>query len=171
MWKSGITFRQRSAGVRSSVSATFAALAASFRCVSGTSFGRAVVPDVCSSKATASGSSRPSKGVSVGTPSIPKVPAGAAASIVSSSTRMPSFRATFAGRRVERRVDHDRVGAEVLEVEGELLRPVGGIEWRRRRGLRQRQKRTGGLGPVLDHERDAAASAQSGRSRALRRLR
>ena len=52
MWKSGMTFRHRSDGSSRSVSATFRAETASWRCVSGTSFGRDVVPDVWSARAT-----------------------------------------------------------------------------------------------------------------------
>ena len=46
MWKSGMTARQRSSAVSSSEPATSAADAQRFRSVRGTSFGRAVVPDV-----------------------------------------------------------------------------------------------------------------------------
>ena len=56
MWKSGIRLRQRSSVVSSSVSATFRADAARFVWVSGTSFGRLVVPEVCNNNATSSAS-------------------------------------------------------------------------------------------------------------------
>ena len=55
MWKSGITFRQRSPAVSASDSTMFPADTARLRWLSGTSFGREVVPEVCSSSATSSG--------------------------------------------------------------------------------------------------------------------
>jgi hypothetical protein len=51
MWKSGITLRQRSVGDSDRVRATLAADAQRLRCSRGTSFGRDVVPEVCSSNA------------------------------------------------------------------------------------------------------------------------
>ena len=54
MWKSGITLRQRSPGVSSSVAATLPADSVSRRWVSGTIFGRAVVPDVWRTSAVSS---------------------------------------------------------------------------------------------------------------------
>lgn len=48
-------FKQTSSAVSASVSRMFCALAVMFRCVSGTSFGRDVVPDVWRSSATSSG--------------------------------------------------------------------------------------------------------------------
>ncbi len=59
MWKSGITFRQRSSGVRRRVARMFPAEAHTFRCSSGTIFGREVVPEVWSTSATSSGPAGP----------------------------------------------------------------------------------------------------------------
>ena len=50
-----MTFRQRSSGDRASVVAMWLAEAVRFAEVSGTSFGRDVVPEVCSSNAVSSG--------------------------------------------------------------------------------------------------------------------
>jgi hypothetical protein len=69
----------------------------------------------------------------------------------------------FAGGRVECRVDHDRVRADVLEVEAELLRAVRRIERRHRGGLRQGEERAGGLRPVFDQEGDATAFCEPAR--------
>ena len=68
----------------------------------------------------------------------------------------------LAGRGVERRGDHQRVGADVLEVEGELLCAVRGIERRHGGGPGKGQERAGGLGPVLDDERDPGLLAEPG---------
>ena len=70
----------------------------------------------------------------------------------------------FAGGRVESCVDHDRVRSDVLEVEGELLRAVRGIERRHGGGLRQREERAGGLRPVPDQEGDPAPFSEPARS-------
>ena len=53
MWKSGITFRQRSAAASCKVAAMLAADAARFAWLSGTILGREVVPEVCRIKAVA----------------------------------------------------------------------------------------------------------------------
>ena len=94
MWKSGITFRHRSDCSSRNVSATFRAETASWRCVSGTSFGRDVVPDVWRARATAPGSGLLVGDPSSGTPSRVKIPAGCDGSTWRSSTRIPRDRAT-----------------------------------------------------------------------------
>ena len=58
MWNSGITFRQASSGESSRVRAMLPAEAVTLPWVSGTIFGRAVVPEVCSTSATSSVSGR-----------------------------------------------------------------------------------------------------------------
>src|SRR5437660_8287425 len=55
MWNSGITLRQRSAADKLSVAATLLADAHRLAWVSGTCFGRDVVPLVCRTRATSSG--------------------------------------------------------------------------------------------------------------------
>ena len=56
MWNSGMMFSPQSAGPKASVRAICCADAARLRCDSGTIFGREVVPEVCSSIETSSGS-------------------------------------------------------------------------------------------------------------------
>ena len=53
-WKSGMTHSATSSSVRSYVAAMFRSDVVRFRCVSGTRFGRDVVPLVCSTSATSS---------------------------------------------------------------------------------------------------------------------
>ena len=57
-----MTLRQVSPGVSDSVAAMFWAEAATLTWLSGTIFGRAVVPDVCSTSAISSGSAEPGCG-------------------------------------------------------------------------------------------------------------
>ena len=93
MWKSGITFRQRSSGVSASAAPMCRAEAAMFACVSGTIFGREVVPEVCRISATRSGRIVPiSRTTTPGGRSDVslKLPAGAPGSTSSRSTGTPS---------------------------------------------------------------------------------
>ena len=59
--------------------------------------------------------------------------------------------------------DEDRLGADVGEVEIELVRAVGGIERRRRGGCRDRQKGRRHLRPVRQHDGHAVAAADAAR--------
>ncbi len=111
MWNRGMTLRQRSASVSSRAAAIVRAEATSRPCVSGTIFGRAVVPDVCRTRAMSSalgpsilsvGSAPAATSSMVGERSDPGprgrrriVPAGAS-SWVSSKTGIPSASATSA---------------------------------------------------------------------------
>ena len=96
MWKSGMMFRPQSVGTNFSVARMCCAEAARLRCDSGTIFGREVVPEVCSTIDTSSGSAVPdaaaeaapaSRGSSV------NVPAPAWASATRSISRTPCLRA------------------------------------------------------------------------------
>src|SRR5205814_6210705 len=55
MWNSGMMLRHTSSGVSCNEVAMFRAEAVTLRCSSGTSLGREVDPDVCSTSATSSG--------------------------------------------------------------------------------------------------------------------
>src|SRR5262249_54017544 len=59
IWNSGMMLRQRSVAVSPNVSPMWRAEARMLRWESGTSFGREVVPEVCSSRATSSASAIP----------------------------------------------------------------------------------------------------------------
>src|SRR6202000_2582533 len=59
IWNSGMTLRQVSPGVSDKVAAMFCAEAATLIWRSGTIFGRAVVPEVCSTSAISSDSAEP----------------------------------------------------------------------------------------------------------------
>ena len=92
MWKSGITLRHTSERPSLSVAAMLRADAQRFACVNGTSFGREVVPDVCSSSATASAwAGVAGNGVAAGMLSV-NAPAASPSS--SSITRKPRLAAT-----------------------------------------------------------------------------
>ena len=134
----------------------------SWRCVSGTSFGREVVPDVCSTSATSSGSGRVVRA--------PRPTAlrrgrrrrrGPDGSTCSSSTWMPRSAATSRAGVSSVAPTTTASRADVLEVEGELLRAVRGVERRRGRRLRDREKRACRLRAVLDQQGDAALGSQS----------
>ncbi len=56
MWNNGITLRQRSDGVSASDVMMLPTDVARLRWLNGTIFGRAVVPEVCSTSAMSSGS-------------------------------------------------------------------------------------------------------------------
>ena len=88
MWNSGMTLRQRSPGPSASAAAICRADAARLAWVSGTFFGREVVPDVCSASAASSGAAgRASARPDAGEPVSAKSPAAAPAS--SSNTGIP----------------------------------------------------------------------------------
>ena len=98
MWKSGITFRQVSDGVKAKEFAMWRALATIFAFVSGTIFGRAVVPDVCSTNA---GSSGPAARTGLrspvsAAPSSRNKPAASPSAVTRFRTGMPSFAAVSA---------------------------------------------------------------------------
>src|SRR5918995_4111738 len=77
MWNSGMMFRQRSLAVRPSVAPIWEAEAARLASLSGTSFGRDVVPEVWSSNAMSSALAKPgTAGWPTLLPSIRKLPAG-----------------------------------------------------------------------------------------------
>jgi hypothetical protein len=100
MWNSGMMLRQRSPGLSCSVPAMWRAEAVTLRWESGTSFGREVVPEVCSSSATSSAVAKPpAAGPPAGAPTpssgcSANRPAGPFVSAASSSTRTPWRRAT-----------------------------------------------------------------------------
>ena len=68
MWKRGIVTRPQSSGARARERATDAAETARFACVRGTVLGRAVVPEVCSTRAVASGAGGATGAGATGTP-------------------------------------------------------------------------------------------------------
>ena len=69
MWNSGMTLRQRSAGVSASVVRICRAEAARLRCSSGTILGREVVPEVCSTSASSSSFAAPDRTAAPALPS------------------------------------------------------------------------------------------------------
>ena len=89
-WNNGMTLRHRSPAVSPSATLVFSAAAKMFRCVSGTSFGRAVVPDVESINATSSGPPNPS-GAGRGRRSPSRVKSPAAPSGIVESSIMGRF--------------------------------------------------------------------------------
>ena len=95
MWNSGITFRQRSAPDSARCAAMLPADATRLAWLSGTSFGPAVVPEVCSSSATSSGVQGVAPVSGAGNaPMMLNCPAGAASSSSTSMTTSPSSSAT-----------------------------------------------------------------------------
>ncbi len=95
MWNSGMMLRQRSSAVRDSVRPMLAADAARLAWVSGTSFGRDVVPDVWSRSAMSPGSaSAAGAGAPTAALSMRKVPAGPPASGTRRKTSRPRRVAT-----------------------------------------------------------------------------
>ncbi len=95
MWNSGMMLRPRSAAVKASDLRMWRAEAHRFCCDSGTIFGREVVPEVCSTMATSSGSAKPPLAAGVAVLPAPtssvKLPAPAPASGTSSTMGTPSF--------------------------------------------------------------------------------
>ena len=97
MWNSGMMFRHTSPGTNWSALPMFRAEAVTLRWSSGTIFGREVDPEVCSTRATSSGSASPPLD---GTAPLrcaglsPKAPAPRGGSGTSSMSLMPSWRAT-----------------------------------------------------------------------------
>ncbi len=105
-WNNGITLRQRSAGPSARSLAIRRADAVTFACVSGTTFGRAVVPDVCRTNAWSCGALRgPIAKSSPVSASMWNSPAPSEASLSISSTPMPDSSATVRiGPRSERNI-------------------------------------------------------------------
>jgi hypothetical protein len=95
MWNSGMMFSPRSADEKPQRRAMFCAEAARLACVSGTIFGREVVPEVCSTIETSPGWASPARaaGVAAGR-SRSKSPAPPSARGTSSITRTPCRWAT-----------------------------------------------------------------------------
>ena len=160
MWNSGMTLRHRSVGSSPRASATFRAERQSLPCVRGTSLGRDVVPDVCRRSATSAGSGETASAARSSRPPRLKTPAGQAGSTRSSMTVDSTFLGDRAGGRVERRSDHQRLGADVVERKRELAFAVGRVQRRDGSGLRDREECGRRLGPVVDYECDPASRSE-----------
>ncbi len=96
MWKSGMMLRQRSAGERASVAPMWRAEARRFFWLRGTIFGREVVPEVCRTSATSSGSAGPpdsAAAMPVSSASRVKPPDGSVGPTLRRMTRAPCRRA------------------------------------------------------------------------------
>ena len=156
--------RLRSASVSANEPATFLADAQTLRCASGTIFGRDVVPDVWSTSAMSSavaGAPVPNAAPS-GNSSV-NVPAPWSGCGTSRAIGTPSFVATSTDGGLLVFRDDEQLGAQVGEIELELVRAITGVE-RRRRGRRpDRQKRRRHLRPVVEHDGDAVAGADASR--------
>src|SRR5690606_27496387 len=102
MWNSGMILRQRSSAVRANVSTMLRAVAHMLRWLSGTIFGREVVPEVCSTSATSSGSAGPAcAGLPAVGPDRVKAPAGAPGGTASVTIGIDRARATSSAGEVE----------------------------------------------------------------------
>src|ERR1700733_13557318 len=159
MWNKGITLSARSLAESSSEAAMLRAEVQMLACVSGTIFGREVVPEVCKMRAVLLASAGPELDAA------PLVtPEGAGfrprfgsqgndgdAELLSRSKR----------RRFATRFDDQRLRFEILEVELEVVLAIGGIERRRGRGGRHAEKRRRHFGSVRQHDGDAIAAADS----------
>ena len=94
MWNKGITLRARSLAESSSEAAMLRAEVQMLACVSGTIFGREVVPDVCRMSATSSASAGPGRAAApIAEPERRNGPAPASGSGVSVMSLTPSFSA------------------------------------------------------------------------------
>ena len=159
-----MTLRQRSAGVSASVVRMWRAEAARLRWSSGTILGREVVPEVCSTRASSSSSRR--SGLDRRRRRAPSAassnqPAGRSGDVVSRSTSAPCRRADL-DRRPLVAVGHDqRLGAQVGQVEVELLGPVGRVQGRRGGAAGDGDERRRHLRPVRQHDRHPIAAADA----------
>ncbi len=160
IWNSGITFRQRSAGVRSSDTWMCSAEAQIFDWSSGTILGRDVVPEVCRIRATSSvagrrgigGAAWPFAGQREICPPVRTLRHWTAA-----RWPCPPCRRSKGGAVVI--AGHDkRLGLEVGQVEVVFLFAVGRVERRGCRHLRDGDKGGGHFGPVGQHDRHAVAA-------------
>ena len=120
-----MTIRQRSCGVSASVAAMLRAEAARLRWRSGTIFGRDVVPEVCSTRATSSGSAA-ARGIRERNRK--RIAAGRTAFVRRQlDQRDLALRGHGARRQVGTALDDQRLGIEVAEIEIELVGAVAGV--------------------------------------------
>ena len=97
MWNSGMMLRPRSSAVKASAVRMLRAEAQTLPCVSGTIFGREVVPEVCSTSAMSSVSARPPRAgspVAASAKCSVKLPAPSSGVGRRRATDTPSFSAT-----------------------------------------------------------------------------
>ena len=93
-WNRGITFKHRSVSFSTSAAHELRADVQMLACVSGTIFGRDVVPDVRNSSATSAGAIESSDGVPPWSPVNMKRPAFSSSAVDSSTIWMPHESAT-----------------------------------------------------------------------------
>ncbi len=131
MWKSGMTLRHRSAGPSASERRTLPAEAQRLACVSGTIFGRDVVPDVCSTRATSCGPGEAGRSALPGCRPVQRERAGLPAGRRAQLQHGEGERARHRPRRALRAGRHDEaLRAEIGQVELEFRLAVCGVEGR-----------------------------------------
>ena len=127
---------------------------------SGTIFGREVVPEVCRMSATSSGLAGPGRmAAPSGAPESSNAPAPTCRLRSEGQDRDAKLLGGAKSGRVAARFDDQRLRLEILEIELELVLPIGGIERRRGRRGGHAQKRRRHLGSVRQNDRDPIAKA------------
>ena len=131
-------------------------------CVSGTIFGREVVPEVWRMSATSSACAGPGRAAApIAEPeSRKRARAGLRLGVKGNEINAELLRGPERGRFAAR-FDDQRLGLEVFEIELELVLPIGGIERRRGRCGRHAQKRRRHFRSVRQHDGDPVAAADS----------
>ena len=90
--------------------------------------------------------------------------------VTSLSTPIPRRSATVTAGPVSSLGDQDRLGADVGQIEIELVGPIGRVERRGRSGCRDRDECRRHLRPVRQHDGDAIAAADAARIQLRRPL-
>ena len=157
MWNSGMTLRQRSDGARASVATMLAAEAQRLAWLSGTIFGREVVPEVCRMRATAS----PARSATGASAAPSKANSPALSPSRSEMTGMPRAFATLDGGRLGTGIDDQGAGVEIVEIELELALLVTRIQRRGCTPRRHADESARGQGAVREHDGDAIGRGDS----------
>ena len=168
-----MTVNERSAAVSCSDAAMFCADAARFRWRSGTIFGRDVVPDVWSTSASSSAVGRAGsgsrrtvrRGGRAGSRPGGDLEVDRQAATAEPDDRRLRRRGGQRGRRAA--VRHERRGAEVVQVEAELLLAVLRVQRRRAADRHGRQQDQRHLRTVRQDDGDPVARSEPGRAEAL----
>ena len=157
IWNSGMMLRQRSAGVSARVRPICVAEASTFRWDSGTSFGREVVPEVCSSSATSSGPEK--AGSPLPAAVFRRNDPAAVASGRSSMMETPSAPAAWRAGLLHTCLHHQGLGLQIPEIEVEFIGPVGGVQRRRGRAGADGQEGASHVRPVGQYDRHPVLAA------------
>ena len=120
-------------------------------CVSGTIFGRDVVPDVSSSSATSPGLTGSSDGALPWSPVSVKRPASASSAVDSSMTRTPRESADTARRRVDSSLRDQRARPQISEISVQFLDPIGWVQRGACRARRHGENRHRHLRTIRQH--------------------